>query len=59
MYELSFDADASWIRAVRVMCKGGIVTTKKIFEIQFQSHIRTLIRKSNYRIYVHDNYRTG
>jgi hypothetical protein len=46
MYELSFDADASWIRAVRVMCKGGIVTMGKFFEIQFQSYIETFDKKT-------------
>ena len=45
MHELSFDADVSWTRAVRVMCKGDIVTTKEFFEIQFQSYIETFDKK--------------
>ena len=59
MHELSFDADASWIRAVRVMCKGGIVTMKEFLKFNFSHISRLLIRKSNYRVNVHDNYRTG
>jgi len=45
MHELSFDVDVNWIRAVMVMCKDGIVTTKKFFEIQFQSYIETFDKK--------------